>query len=348
MLLQSVARNRIVAGIAALVVALGLVCWWLVGSTPAEAPAEVLITPPTPVLLAVRDVAEDPTAPPILAIAGAPSAQPATPTSQPAESAAVLLPSGTPTLPSHLEMPADVTVPVAQAAPANTSVAKVTPLAVATLLSVAPTPITSITPIVSIASITPIASVASVASVPAGSIPQATATAVKPRSTPTSDGTPILPTGAKYGDHNPNVPGRVVRITAPSIHLDTKVYEVYVKNSAWEVADYAAGHQFNSANPGDGGNIVISGHNNWHGEVFRYLENLTVGDDIHLFTQAGKEYVYTVRLTEKLKEAGASYQQRLQNGKVMEPTPQEQLTLITCWPYTTFTHRLIIIADPVK
>lgn len=164
---------------------------------------------------------------------------------------------------------------------------------------------------------------------------------------PPSNGTPILPTGAKYGDHNPNVPGRVVRIVVPSIKLDTKVYEVYAIKGVWEVAEYAAGHHYSTKNPGDGGNIVLSGHNNWKGEVFRYLENLKAGDEVDLWTQAGKKYVYKVRVIEKLKEVGVSYEQRLKNAHVMDDTPQEQLTLISCWPYTTYTHRLIVIADPV-
>lgn len=172
--------------------------------------------------------------------------------------------------------------------------------------------------------------------------------AAKPTSKPPKpDGTAILPTGAKYGDHNPNVPGRVVRIAAPSIKLDTKVYEVYGINGVWEVAEYAAGHQYSSMNPGDGGNVVLSGHNNWKGEVFRYLENLKSGAEIDLWTQAGTKYVYKVREIDKLKEVGVSYAQRVKNGQVMNNTPREQLTLITCWPYTTYTHRLIVIADPV-
>lgn len=160
-------------------------------------------------------------------------------------------------------------------------------------------------------------------------------------------GTPVLPSGARYGERNPNVPGRVVRIAAPSIKLDTKVYEVYAVNGVWEVAEYAAGHNYNSKNPGEGGNVVLAGHNNWKGEVFRYLENLKPGDEVDLWTQAGKKYVYKVRDVLKLKEAGVSYEQRVKNARVMDNTPQEQLTLITCWPYTTFTYRLVVIADPV-
>jgi sortase A len=113
------------------------------------------------------------------------------------------------------------------------------------------------------------------------------------------------------------------------------------------VADYAAGHNYNSANPGEGGNIVLSGHNNWRGEVFRYLEFLKTGDTIQIWTLSGKEYDYRVTNMQKLLDVGVSMAQRLQNAEVMNPTDHEQLTLITCWPYTTYTHRLIITALPV-
>ncbi len=159
----------------------------------------------------------------------------------------------------------------------------------------------------------------------------------------------ILPNGVRYGDRTPNLPHRVVRIASPDIKLDNGVYEVYgAPDGAWAVADYAAGHNYTSKNPGEGGNIVLSGHNNWRGEVFRYLEFLKPGNTINLWTLEGKEYTYKVQTIEKLKEAGVPMSERLQHGKVMDDTPTEQLTLITCWPYTTYTHRLIVIATPVE
>ena len=32
----------------------------------------------------------------------------------------------------------------------------------------------------------------------------------------------------------------------------------------------------------------------------------------------------------------------------MKPTPDQTLTLITCWPYGIDTHRLIVIAKPYQ
>lgn len=178
----------------------------------------------------------------------------------------------------------------------------------------------------------------------ATAIPKAKAQNPKPSSDPN-----ILPNGVRYGDRTPKLLNRVVRIASPDIELDTRVYEVYgTAKGAWEVADYAAGHHYTSKNPGEGGNIVLAGHNNWRGEVFRYLEFLEPGDTINVWTLDGKEYTYKVQTIEKYKEAGASKTQRLENGKVMDPTSHEQLTLITCWPYTTYTHRLVVVAMPAQ
>ncbi len=183
-------------------------------------------------------------------------------------------------------------------------------------------------------------------------VPQATPTVPKPtvvsvKATPKpKPGQIVLPNGVIYGERKPNLPNRIVRIASSSIRLDTSVYEVYAPKGAWEVADYAAGHHYNSKNPGEGGNIVMAGHNNWRGEVFRYLVDLKPGNVIKVWTLDGKEHRYTVESVKKLLETGASKAQRLENAKVMDPTPGEQLTLITCWPYTTYTHRVIIVAKP--
>jgi sortase A len=37
---------------------------------------------------------------------------------------------------------------------------------------------------------------------------------------------------------------------------------------------------------------------------------------------------------------------RLENAKWIGPFNEERLTLITCWPFNSNTHRLIVIAKP--
>ena len=77
------------------------------------------------------------------------------------------------------------------------------------------------------------------------------------------------------------------RLIIPAIELDTPVVELGWSASEspggrvfsqWDVAEYAAGWHLNSARLGEGGNVVMSGHNNSLGSVFRELDQLKQGD----------------------------------------------------------------------
>jgi sortase A len=143
------------------------------------------------------------------------------------------------------------------------------------------------------------------------------------------------------------------QIVAPAINLDAKVVPVGWKQiiqdgkpvSVWEVADYAAGWHENSALPGGGGNIVLSGHHNIKGEVFRYVVDLEPGDMITLYA-GGRPYTYTVESRFVVRDKGEPEEKRLENARWIGPFPDERLTLVTCWPYTNNTHRVIVIAKP--
>jgi sortase A len=264
-----------------------------------------------------------------------PDAAPVRPTEKPV--VAVILPSAT-SVPTVAQVEGSTTAParVAAAGPSIVSLTSPTPAPIAQ----APTLLPDDRPA------TPTRNPQPTAQATQAPPKKATPTPAPPRAQDPS----LLPNGVRYGDPRPNLADRIVRIASPDIKLDTSAYEVYLdkKSNTWQVADYAAGHNYNSANPGEGGNIVLSGHNNWRGEVFRYLEFLKPGNTIKLWTLEGKEYDYRVTDIQKLQEAGASMDQRLKNAQVMNPTDHEQLTLITCWPYTTYTHRLIVTALPVK
>ncbi len=153
----------------------------------------------------------------------------------------------------------------------------------------------------------------------------------------------------RYGDPRPADPQRVVHISSPDVQLNADVVEVYIQgNGLWQVADYAAGHHWGTANPGEGNNIVITGHNNWRGEVFRYLEFMQPGQTILLTTADGRLWRYVVQQMQKLPEKNVGWGTQMEHADVMLPTGYERLTLITCWPYKTFTHRLVIYAAPVR
>ncbi len=146
----------------------------------------------------------------------------------------------------------------------------------------------------------------------------------------------------------------LTRIVAESIDLDTGVVEVgwqkVVENgqetNVWVVADYAAGWHQNSKLPGQGGNIVLSAHHNIKGEVFRYTVDLEPGDTVTLY-DAEKVYNYVVIDKFIVKDKGEPEAVRRENAKWIGPFNEERLTLVTCWPYTNNTHRLIVIAQPV-
>jgi sortase A len=111
------------------------------------------------------------------------------------------------------------------------------------------------------------------------------------------------------------------------------------------VPENAAGWHANSALPGHGSNVVLSGHHNLGAEVFRYLVDLEVGDQIILQAD-GRDYPYTVTDHFILPERGIPAEQRQQNAQWILPTVDERVTLVTCWPYSDNSHRLIVIAKP--
>ncbi len=109
---------------------------------------------------------------------------------------------------------------------------------------------------------------------------------------------------------------------------------------------FAAGWDRNSAPLGTQGNTVLIGHHNIDGEVFRNLHLLQPGNIIVVYGQNG-EHRYQVAEQLILKEKYQDLAIRQANARYIEPTSDERLTLVTCWPYVNNTHRLIVIARPI-
>jgi len=143
-------------------------------------------------------------------------------------------------------------------------------------------------------------------------------------------------------------------LTIPSIGLDQPVVEVSSRVETvggqqvlvWNVADYAVGHNDTSAEPGQGGNVVLTGHDDWHGEVFRDLHSIQQGAEIVVTTEDGATHRYKVDQILYRQEVGVPLSERLKTGELIGPTDDERLTLVTCWPYGVDDHRLIVIAHP--
>ncbi|MBM7846048.1 sortase [Herpetosiphon giganteus] len=144
----------------------------------------------------------------------------------------------------------------------------------------------------------------------------------------------------------------ISRIQIPRIDVDQKVIEVGWELidgvATWQVAKYAVGHHQGSANPGEPSNIVLAGHVGGSAPVFDRLIETQPGDQIVLYSN-GQQYLYVVQSNERVQEVGVSAEQRLTNAAYMNPTADETITLITCWPPTgpnAFDQRIIVRAVP--
>lgn len=139
-----------------------------------------------------------------------------------------------------------------------------------------------------------------------------------------------------------------IDLDAPIIPSEIKTIEVNGQEyQQWLVPDqYAAGWHSGSARLGERGNLVLNGHHNVHDEVFRDLEKLNVGDSILVYSD---EHVFTYQITNMmiLPEKYQEMDTRMENAQWILPSQDERLTLITCWPYESNTHRLILVARPL-
>jgi LPXTG-site transpeptidase (sortase) family protein len=143
------------------------------------------------------------------------------------------------------------------------------------------------------------------------------------------------------------------RVVIKSVGIDTPVvpigWSVVEQNgreySVWDVADYVAGWHETSAPPGQAGNTVLSGHHNIKGEVFRYLVDVQEGDEVDLYV-GDAVYQYYVEQKLIVKEKGEPLEVRRQNAQWIASTNDVRVTLVTCWPYTNNTHRVIVVAKP--
>jgi len=111
--------------------------------------------------------------------------------------------------------------------------------------------------------------------------------------------------------------------------------------------EFAAGWHEGSATLGAAGNTVISGHHNAFGEVFKDLVNLETGDRITLLS-GSTEFDYVITNKMILSEKNEPLEVRIENGRWILPSDDERLTLVTCWPKNSNTHRLILVAVPVE
>ena len=143
------------------------------------------------------------------------------------------------------------------------------------------------------------------------------------------------------------------RIRIPKIDVDADVVEVglTIKEengelvTVGEVAKFAACFHRGSAYPGHLGNTVIFGHvrSRTRGDVFLHLSDLFPGDNVYLYVDE-QEFHYVVTQQMLLKEKGVPEEMRRENAKWIQPTDDERLTLVSCWPPVKPDQRVVVIA----
>jgi sortase A len=187
---------------------------------------------------------------------------------------------------------------------------------------------------------------------PATALPTWTATPLP--TVPTATPTPIIPTPTPTIPSLTPVPLPAIRLSIPAIKLNISVQEISPVEKAlsrgetktvWDAPAFAAGHYMTSGYPEGGRNIVFIGHNNMQGKVFRSLDELNPGDAVILFTEQ-KEFHYQVQKKFFVPYLGAEEEGDFKLQEYAAPQSTEMVTLISCWPYATNSHRIVIVAVP--
>ena len=105
-----------------------------------------------------------------------------------------------------------------------------------------------------------------------------------------------------------------------------------------------------SLDPGQGGNVILVGHNydwgryNWEG-VFLHLGDVEPGNRMTVYTRDGGAYNYIVERVEKVPSRDTS-----RHDAYLWPTDHEQLTLVTCGGpnFGRWSLRIYVIAIPIQ
>ncbi|MQC24354.1 MAG: sortase [Chloroflexi bacterium] len=136
------------------------------------------------------------------------------------------------------------------------------------------------------------------------------------------------------------------RIVAARIGLDAAIGSAAEEaDGNWQIPYGLAGWLPTSAGFGTAGNTVLAGHQNTQGMVFRNLNELVPGDELDVYANgAMRKYAVTERLIVPIWYSSPAEQ--LLYASFIHPTRDDRLTLISCWPFFTNTHRLIIVAHP--
>ena len=139
---------------------------------------------------------------------------------------------------------------------------------------------------------------------------------------------------------------RGVRMRIPAIDLDATVAELEIRDLGdsreWSTPDKVVGHIPSTANPGESANGWYFGHLEDflanEGDIFRRLPEISKmikNDPVDIFISTTEaEYMYRVTGTRQLHR----------DELHLTDTSNAQITLVTCWPFRVYDHRIVVSA----
>jgi LPXTG-site transpeptidase (sortase) family protein len=123
-------------------------------------------------------------------------------------------------------------------------------------------------------------------------------------------------------------------IEIPSRKINLSVEQAFVEQNHWQISEKGVSHLSLSASPGQGGNIVMYGHNKKN--IFGPLVGLKKGTKIVLTTKDGQKHTYLVADT---------FEADPNQVEILNPTNSEVLTLYTCTGFAD-SKRFVVKAVP--
>ena len=134
-------------------------------------------------------------------------------------------------------------------------------------------------------------------------------------------------------DNNYSDPKRII---VEKAGIDLSIEPSKIENGVWQVSQTGVSFLSSSARPGEGGNIIIYGHNKKH--ILGNLIGLNLtGELIEIIDDKGESFFYKI---EEIKIVDPS------DVKVVAPTDYEVLTLYTCTGFLD-SKRLVLKAYPI-
>ncbi len=148
---------------------------------------------------------------------------------------------------------------------------------------------------------------------------------------------PIEVTPASTGDATQTPKQDITTLLEGGVAVWIKIPAIGVDHPVVQGDDDAAlklgvGQHPGSALPGFSGNLVLSAHNDIFGEIFKYLDQLSIGDEIIILTQSDR-FTYLVEEIMVVKPDAV---------EILELGTRPTVTLISCYPYWIDTHRIVV------